>query len=181
MWFTDNPWPPIILFACLAVVFFAIWTSQRRKSILVAAVAMLVLGGGTFLLEKWIVTDEEVVEAQMFGLINAFRDHDIPGTLDYFSVQAEPFRGYVQQAGELVGEFHKLRITDVDVELLADKSRAKTHFRANGDATFKLVGRNRFSTRWEVTWQQEAGRWKVIDVQRLDPIKGQPISPLSAQ
>ncbi len=47
MWFTDNPWPPIVLFACLAVVFFAIWASKGRKILLVAAAAMLVLGGAT--------------------------------------------------------------------------------------------------------------------------------------
>ncbi|QDT47868.1 hypothetical protein Pan258_19070 [Symmachiella dynata] len=181
MWFTDNPWPPIVLFACLAVVFFAIWTSKRRNILLVAAAAMLVLGGATYVLEKSIVTDEELVERELLQMTDAFHQHDIDGTLEFISVQAEPIRGYVRQAGDLLTEIHTLRITDVDVELLAEGSRAKTHFRANGEATAIAVGRHRFSTRWELTWQREGETWKVIDVERLDPISGETITPFSWQ
>ena len=181
MWFTNNPWPPIVLFACLAVVFFAVWTSKRRKVLLVAATAMLLLGGATYVLEQWIVTDEELVEHELFLMTDAFRQHDIEGTLDFFSAQSDPFPSNVRRAGELITEINTLRITDVDVELLAEGSRAKTHFRANGEATAVAVGLQRFSTRWELTWQREGEAWKVIKVERLDPMTRETISPFSWQ
>jgi len=181
MWFTDNPWPPIVLFACLAVVFFAVWTSKRRKILLVAAAAMLVLVGATYVLEESIVTDEELVERELLQMTDAFHRHDIEGTLEFFSAQSDPFRGYVRQAGEMITEINTLRITDIDIKLLAEGSRAKTHFRANGQATAVAVGLQRFSTRWELTWQREGDAWKVINVERLDPMSRETIPPFSLQ
>ena len=181
MWFTDNPWPPIVVFACLAVVLFAVWTSKRRKVILLGAAAMLVLCGGTFLLERWIVTDEEIVEARLLEMTDAFRKLDIEGTLDFFSARADPYRSYVRQAGELITEIHTARITDIEVELLAEGSRAKSHLRANGEATAPIVGRQPYKTRWIITWQREGDEWKVIEVERLDPITGEAMMPLALQ
>ncbi len=181
MWFSDNPWPPMTIFALAAVVFFAMGLSQSRKSYLVIAFLLSVACVGTFFVEQWIITDEELVEAQVYELTDAFYQLDIDGALELFSQGAKNERALVQQMGSFIEQFNSLRITDTDVELLANDSRAKTHFRANGELTAHAGGKHRFSSRWELIWQKEGGEWKVIKVQRLHPITGEHISSLSAQ
>jgi len=180
MWFIDNPWPPLILFVCGAVVMFAVWTSTKRNYILVGSFLLLALGGGTFLLDQLVETEEERVEALVYEMADNFRQLDVEGTLAFFSPQAEQYRKYVRRGGEMILEIPKLRITDVEVELLAGETRARSHFRANGLFSIKGMTEHRFSSRWELTWQLEAGEWKIIDLKRLDPINGREISPFSA-
>ena len=81
-----------------------------------------------------------------------------------------------------VTRVENLRISDMDVTLLADGSRAKSRFRANGTVEvtgFGNVGHK--PSQWMLTWQQEGGLWKVVDVERLDTITGEPLNRLDAR
>jgi len=74
----------------------------------------------------------------------------------------------------------ELRITDVQTELRSDDSIATTHFRANGAASFGGIS-GRTPTRWELTWQQIGGEWKVTKATRLNPITGEQLQPMSVR
>lgn len=184
MWFTDNPWPPIVIFGMLAVVFVAMWSSKKRAFFLVLAGAMSLLAVGTFFAEQYILTTEEQVEAEVYRLTDSFEQLDIPVTLEFYSARATKQRNNIKQAGALIDEINSLRITDVSVELLMENSRARTHFRANGTVTGSLLGQSlsqNFSTRWLLTWQREEDEWKVIETQRLHPITGEEIQTFSVE
>lgn len=184
MWLTDNPWPPIVILGMGAVVCAAAWYPRKNAKFLVAAAALCLAAVGVYFVEGMILTEEEQVEAQVLGVTDAFRRQDLEGTLAFFSPRAEAERSLVRQAEAVIDEVHSLRITDMSVELLAENTRAKSHFRANGEVSVSAAGlshRNRFTTRWRLTWQKEADQWKVIEVHRLHPIRGDEIGPLDAK
>jgi hypothetical protein len=62
-------------------------------------------------------------------------------------------------------------LTDFRTNLTNENSRATVHFRAN--ATIGAMGfKGHHPFRCVLTYQKEGGFWKIIDVERLDPIKG---------
>ena len=63
MWFTENPWPPMLIAALAAVVFLMMWSGNRRGLHFVLAVACLLAAAGIYLLERLIVTDGEANDA----------------------------------------------------------------------------------------------------------------------
>lgn len=135
---------------------------------------MVVATGMTYHVEQSIVTDAEVVAQSVTDAARAFEQRDVPRTLSFF---AQPLHPIVETAFALVSSIDSLRITDVSVRMLAQNSRARSHFRANGTVTVENHGNiGHQPSRWELTWQKQAGQWKIIKIGRLNPITGEQIS-----
>jgi hypothetical protein len=148
---------------------------------LVAAIACIALTAATWVFERSVVTPREQLEQHLHDIVRAVEEMDQQEVLSYFSVRAEQ-RVFVQIGMGLLLEVGPIRLTDLDVILLAAGSRARTHFRANGRMRVKGAGDvGHQPTRWHFTWQQEGGQWKIIDVERLDPITGHPVQLLSGR
>lgn len=183
MWFTETPWPPILICSVLAVLLAAAWQATGRAAHLagIAALAGAVLA--IFLAERWIVTDAEEIEASVSGLTTAFQQKNLEQCLEYISPTAPLYRGMLTAAMNLVDVGEDLRITDLDVTMKAENSRGVSHFRANATVSVKGYGsQGRQPSRWQLTWQREEGRWRVIRIQRLDPITGEELRhPLAAR
>ena len=178
MWFTETAWPPIIILMMSAAVMLALWSTSRRAINLIAAVLLLLCCGVVYVIEQQIVTERERVEAAVHDMAAAFESADTGATLEFISPRAFDLQLAVQIAmGAMeIRVRDDLRITDVSVEMLNEESRAKVHLRANGTfyvAEYGDVGHQ--PTRWNITWQKEGGEWKVIDVERLDPVRGDSI------
>ena len=62
-------------------------------------------------------------------------------------------------------------IKDVSVEVKNQNSLAVSKFRANGTVSARDLGSSHVASLWEVTWQKEAGQWKIVHVQRWNPYK----------
>ncbi|QDV20995.1 hypothetical protein Pan153_56770 [Gimesia panareensis] len=180
MWFTETAIPPIAICSVIAVILFIQWYLRRQSKYLVGMAIALVMMVASYFIELSIITPRERVEADLYGLVDAFQNKEADATLDYISPRAAALRGKVNMALTLVTIDGELRITDVETELLADDSIAKTHFRANGAATFRGIS-GRSPTRWLLTWQKMGGEWKVTEAQRLNPITGEQISDMAAQ
>ena len=84
MWFTENPWPPMLIAALAAVVFLMMWSSNRRGLHFVLAVACLLAAAGIYLLERLIVTDGERLQQRVVQLCFDFRDKK-PEVVGYVS------------------------------------------------------------------------------------------------
>lgn len=180
MWFTETPWPPIALVGGLAVFLFAAWTQNARKSYLAGVAGCLVAGIGFYVLEKAIVTDREQVTARLMELTTAFQKNDAEATLNCFSGTAIKERLLAVWALETVDVDDDLRITDIDVDLKAEGTRAKSHFRANG--TIHALGYSGHQpSRWMLTWEKEDGSWKVVEVERLNVVNGESMPIQAAQ
>jgi hypothetical protein len=147
----------------------------------VAAIASIALAGGVLVFERSIVTPREQIEQHIRDMAQAFQDREEEQVLDYVSLQAASLRNQVRVGFALVENVENLRITDTSVRMLAADSRARLHFRANGTFTVRGYGNlGHKPTRWQMTWQQEGGLWKIIDVQRLNVMTGEPIGLLDA-
>jgi hypothetical protein len=173
MWFTENPWPPMLLAGLGALVCFGLWNNDRRKLYFSLACAFLVLTGVIYSVERAIVTDGEKLEQEVAVLCDQFRKRD-PATLDHFSATAPELKTLCKTAMETVEIGNDLRLTDFNTTFSNQNSRANVHFRAN--ATISVMGfTGHHPFRCLLGFQKEAGAWKIMDVQRLDPIKGEKI------
>lgn len=180
MWFTETAIPPIAICSVIAVILFIQWYLKRQSKYLVGMALALVMMVGSYLIEMSIITPRERVEADLYGLANAFQNKQVDATMEYISPRAITLRTLVMLALNTVTIDGELRITDVQTEMLADNSLAKTHFRANGAATYKGIS-GRSPTRWELTWQKMGDVWKVTEARRLNPITGEELQPLAVR
>ena len=174
MWFTETPWPPILICSVIAILFAVVWYAKQRAVFLLGVPVMLVCGVAIYFVEQSIVTEAELVEAAVLDLAETVERGDTEETLSFISANATALRLVIGTALTLVTVEDDLRITDLNVTMMAQNSRAKSHFRANGSFTHRSLGAtsNR-PTRWELTWQREGGEWKIVKVDMLDPITGE--------
>jgi hypothetical protein len=147
-----------------------------------AAVAPLVLLAPViYVVEQRIVTERERVESSIYEVISAFERNDIPEMLRHITANDEWLRRGADRGMQLVHATGPINVTDIAVTLRNQESRATSRFRANGPIEaegFGDVGHR--PSRWEVTWQKEGGEWRIIGVERLDPINGEPMDLFAA-
>jgi hypothetical protein len=184
MWFTETPWPPIMIFSAIAAGLAAAFVTTQQGRFLVGIVAMLVAALVTWLIEQNIVTESERVEQAVYDVAEAFQQGDVERTLSFFSTRSTitnleavaplqySLRDVARYALQIVEVRGDLRITDVSVDLKS--GRATSRFRANGTFAVKDHGNvGHQPTRWDVVWQKEGTDWLIVKVDRLDPITGE--------
>ena len=171
MWFTEDPWPPVMVLGVVAVVFGIAWHATRRGMYFLAAAGSVLLMLVVLIAEEMIVTDAEQVEARVLALTDDVVKGDIEKVLSYISDDAGGLKSDVESRLEHVKIDEGLRITDLAVTMQPGGLQAKSHFRANGAGSYKSLSHN-FATRWNLTWQKEAGTWKLIKIEQLEPING---------
>lgn len=176
MWFTENAWQPMLLLTLLGIGFGLVWYRRLQGRYLLVMVSCFALAGVTWVIENQIVTDKEKVHTSVMGITTSFQQRDLDKTVSYVSQRAQGLRfliGYAYNHVEIKG----MRVTDIEVELSNKNSRAKSRFRVNGILN-ALQGnyQGHQPTRWEATWQVEAGDWRMIDIIQLDPISGNVIN-----
>ena len=177
MWFTENPWPPMLLAGLGALVCFGLWNSGRRNLYFVLALVFMAMTGGIYAVERVIVTDGEKLQGEVAQLCDQFRHRD-PATLDHFSTTAPELRVLCKTAMEMVEIRDDLHLTDFRSTLSGENSRASVHFRANATVSvMSFSGHHTF--RCVLGFRKEGGAWKIIDLQRLDPIKGDKIDTMA--
>jgi len=178
MWFTEDPWPPMLILGLVGLVGIGWWLSSQRVLHLSLAILAVVLAGGVYLIESAIVTPAEQVEQLVGQLCDEFRRKD-PQALTHFSAQAPELRLMCQTAMALVDVAEDLRLTDFQTTVTNAGSRAVCHFRAN--ATISLAGHGKVGrqpARFELTWIKEGDRWKISRIRRLHPIKDEELGVL---
>ena len=157
-----------------SLVCFGLWNSNRRNLYLMSGFVFLGIVGAVYVVERAIVTDSEKLQAEVVQLCNQFRKRD-PATLDHFSLNATDLRFLCKTAMETVEIHDDLRLTDFHTRFTGQNSQASVHFRAN--ATISAMGfTGHHPFRCILDFQKEGGAWKIVDVQRLDPIKGDKIN-----
>jgi hypothetical protein len=174
MWFTETAWPPIIGAVSLGLIFGMVWFETQRPRYLAAVGLCTVLGVGSWLIDRGIVTERERAEQSLLDVVSAFERQDIEAVLDSVSSRSPELREIARLALERVTA-SGLRVTDVSTDMSAEDTRARMHFRVNGVAS--LNGRNvgHQPTRWIGRWEREKDRWRLIEVQQLDTLSGEPI------
>ena len=178
MWIVEDPIPVALLLVTAAIVCIGLWSSSRKRRLIQGAAILLAMCPAVFLIDQLVETDRERIVKSIYELADAFREQDLRGTLEHFSQNAATERARIKWAVANVEVDPDLRLTDFQTELFAEASRATCHFRANG--TFHVMGfHGRHPSRWLFTWQQEAGHWRIIQVERLHVVTGKKIGMLN--
>ena len=177
MWFTENPWPPIIIAALIALVFLIMWNSNRRGIHRVIALAFIGICFLLYPLERFIVTEGERVQLRVEQLCYDFRDKkDILG---YVSDTREDLKRLFEEAGHLITIQSDLRLSDFNTRIMNEGQRATVHFRANATVNVRDAGDVGYQpARLILTLEREKGEWKIIEVERLNPITGKRMGTL---
>lgn len=176
MWFTETPWPPIAILGLVSFVLLAVALQTQRGKWLVAAGLCVALAIAVWFTERAIVTPGEQVERNLLAMIDAFQRNDEPGTLKFIS-PAPASAGLVAltKVGlNLVDLDEGYRVTDLQIQTLANKTAATSHFRVN--ATFRMPSQGNLGHipfRFNGKWRVEAGQWRLTEIEELDPINGE--------
>lgn len=171
MWLTENPWPPILIAGVLALIFLAVWNSSRRSLFLLLSLACGASCVGIYFLERAIVTEGERLQQRVVQLCEDFRDKK-PVVLDYVS-DSKPALKLLFGTALATVSIRDLRLSDFQTNVTNENSRATVHFRANATITVAGYGDVGYQpARLILTFQREKGEWKIIDVERLNPLNG---------
>jgi ketosteroid isomerase-like protein len=172
MWFTETPWPPVILLGAMGFLCGLVWGSTQRGKYLVVGLGCIAAAVVVWFVERQIVTEAEVIEQNVHDLVAAFHRNDLEATVSFFSEQAALLRTMVAGGVAMADIADDYRITDMDVRTMAQDSMGESWFRANVTATVPVhhVANYRLPTRWRLLWRKEGGEWKIIEVHRYDVV-----------
>jgi len=181
MWFTETPWPPILICGLAAVACLIQWQQRQQMKYFGGALACIVVAVGVYFLEQQIVTEKEQVELAVVDITSAFQRRDLEATLSHVSNQAPVVKSVIVFGYNILSVEDDMRLTDVSVDLIAQNTRAISKFRINGTVKFNNApSGDHMPSRWEAKWQLEDGEWRMIEIQELDPLTGEPIDRLGA-
>ncbi len=172
----------MLICIALATILFSLWHASRRPGQIVGAIALLAASGFFWIVEKVIVTDAERVEVGVYGLADAVEKEDLERALDHISNNAVAERNMVAAGMGLIEVNGTLRITDLSVTMFSAGSQAKSVFRANGSISDRgSHHESHVASRWRLTWQREAGEWKVVQIERLRVMGDEEMDPLARE
>jgi len=173
-WFTESAWPPIMILATVGGAGVALYFTTQRVKYLVALIPLILLGPVIYAFEQRHVTERERVEQSVYAVTAAFDRQDRPEVLRYIGAQEIVLHKVAEWALDTIQPDGPLNVTDVAVAMHNNDTRADVHFRANGSISVMGMGKvGHCASRWELKWQKEGGDWRIIGVQRLDPISGE--------
>ena len=176
MWYGETVWPTLVGLGTIAILTGMRWWERRQTPLLMIALLCVPAAIGAVVLERKIVTPREVVAGKVAELVHEFEKQNAPAVRNLISDRAPELQTMAANALSKVA-IKNVNLTDVNVEMSGeDILRARTHFRVNADVVLSDVSPfPRQPTRWIVTWEEEAGGWRIIEVLQLDPITGETV------
>jgi hypothetical protein len=181
MWLlTENPWPVVISLSVVAVGLLVAWNTRRDHRLLGVALAVILLAGGAWELERRIVTERERLELQVLDLRDAVQDKEVLEVQGFFSNSELILKGQVAAALALVSFEDQIRITAIETTVTSEDTRGETRFRANASLSvvgFGSVGHQ--PTLWSLSWRKEEDEWRIVKVRRFHPLSHKELPPLS--
>jgi hypothetical protein len=168
----------MIIAAIVALIFLAMWNSNRRNLHLILAVACLLLAVGFYYLERIIVTDGERLQEIVVHLCQDFRDKN-PRVSEYVSDTHPEYKVMFATAMAMVNVHNDLRLSDFQTKINEKGTEGTVHFRANASLTISGFGDVGYQpARLVLTFQREKDGWKIINIQRLNPLNGKDMGVL---
>ena len=76
MWFTENPWIPMLICGACGLICLGVWNSQRRNLQFYLALMFLGCTGLIYVVERAIVTEGELLQQDVIQMCDQFRHRD---------------------------------------------------------------------------------------------------------
>lgn len=179
MWFAESAWPTIIVLAVISAVGISVWMQNQRRDLLLGIAVCIVLMPLVWWVEQLIITPRERVEQDILGITRAFQQKEQEQTLGYISARSDLLRATVAGAMNVVNVGSDMHVSDIEVMLTNENSRAVSRVRVNATINSSLTGGGQhYPSRWEAYWQQEGGQWKMVDIVELDVVTGKELHRL---
>ena len=177
-WFTENPWPLIMLLVGFAVLALILGQSKGR----LGAIVFLLFAAGVYLLEGMIITPAERVEETLQAMHKAFVADDLTTINAMISDESPQLRETAKKGLDLVDLDDGFHLQDVVVTIADDQKSAEIQLRANGMVRLRDNSiTTHVATRWRTKWVTKDEKWLLSDVHRLDPMTGNEIGVLERQ
>lgn len=171
-WFTQNPWPVVVLAVAAAAGCFglAVRTGSRRwlaGSGLCPLVGLLAVA-----VDRLVVTDHEAVAELVERARSAVERNDIDGVLAMVDPQAEALRQSIRGALS-AAVILDANVGDLRIEVGPEPDAARADFLGNIEARDRAGQSpyNRLIQRFEVHLRRREGRWWITGVERREPMR----------
>ncbi|MCA9053123.1 MAG: hypothetical protein KDA75_04765 [Planctomycetaceae bacterium] len=138
----------------------------------------MLLAAAAIAADYYVETDRERVARYVEEVVRGFEAGDADRMLEHFSEQAVCERMLAIFAVNTVTADAPLSLKDVQVSLQNEDSIAVSIFRVNGTVSVNLRSLGHQPSQWRVTWRREAGDWRIIRIQELDPLRSEPLNRL---
>lgn len=172
---TENPVPLMIVLLSCAVVAALLPKGKGRQ----AAIPLLLAVMAVWVVDQLVVTSGESLGMELETMLGNFKQDDLPAIHQQIDESAPGLRKAAENGLKLVQLDPGFHIRDLKVQVSESGATATAHLRANGRLKLRDSAQEQhIGTRWETTWQLQAGQWKLTGVKRLDPINGQEIGIL---
>jgi hypothetical protein len=177
-WFTENPWPLMLILGGLAVVMLIPGNTKGRS----IAVVFALLAAGVCFLESAIVTPAEQIEGDLQTMLASFIAEDLNAINRQIDDKADHLKQKAEQGLKLVNLDRGFHMQDIVVTVAEDGQKAVAELRANGRLTIENSNTPyHAATRWRTHWKLDREGWKMTEVHRLNPVTGDEIGVLDAQ
>jgi hypothetical protein len=177
-WFTENPWPLMLILSGVAVVMLILGDTKGRS----IAVVFALLAAGVYFLESAIVTPAEQIEGDLQTMLGSFIAEDLNAINRQIDDQADHLKQKAEQGLKLVNLDKGFHMQDIVVTVAEDGQKAVAELRANGSLTIENSNTPyHAATRWRTHWKLDRTTWKMTEVHRLNPVTGDEIGVLDAQ
>lgn len=177
-WFTENPWPLMLILSGVAVVMLILGDTKGRS----IAIAVALVAAAIYFLESAIVTPAEQIEGNLQTMLESFIAEDLNAIDRQIDDKAEHLKQKAQEGLKLVNLDKHFHLQDIVVNVADDGLGAIAELRANGSLTIENSNTPyHAATRWRTHWKLTRNEWKMTEVHRLNPVTGDEIGVLEAQ
>ena len=180
MWFTEDAWSPIVMCTLIGGLSLVGALTLQKPKLMLATLVLAIAAVVIYFVEQAIVTDTERIELSLQSLVDTFVSESQANPkpqqaicANYFGARNTRDRHRIAAAVAIV-RVEDLRLTDVSIQLTNQGTRAITQFRANGTVRVGAEG-GHYPTRWELSWQKEAGEWKITNTRMLHAVRDEEI------
>lgn len=174
--FAETPWPGIILCGGVALLCLLAYGSSQRRKFLTGVLIAVAVAPLFVLWDELVQTESEQIEAAIVTMADDFRHSNTDAVLVWFHPQDAKLQAIVRTASELVTVTSDVRITSVVVTLSDGEQQATSDFRANAEFDVRGIGGvGRQPTRWLLTWRKFDGQWRIVGIERRNPLTGEPM------
>lgn len=150
----------------LAVLASLLPRTQRIGLVFLGMAGVLVLTVAGVLVERFVVTEREEVEAAVYGITDALEANDVAGVLGYVAPSAKHTRSRAQWAlGQITVLDTGVRHLDITINHLTSPPTAEISFDGTIRYDYKTpgIGRNFYASHFVVLLEKDGDRWLVTD------------------